>query len=122
MITDQKMSDIVESVVMLLTTLITEPMTELTNMVDTVKATTDRLTADMLELHSEIESKINIAISNIETCPVIEEKIAEIEQENYEMKQEVENIQNRLTDIDENATRAKDALQAVNMVLDEHLW
>lgn len=122
MITNEKMRDIVESVVMLLTTLITEPMTEITNMVETVKATADRLTADMLEMQSEIESKINIAISNIETCPVIEEKIAEIEQENYELKQEVENIKNEMVDIDENATRAKDALQAVNMTLDEHLW
>ena len=101
MITDQKMSDIVESVVMLLTTLITEPMTELTNMVDTVKATTDRLTADMLELHSEIESKINLAISNIETCPVIEEKIAEIEQENYELKQEIEDLEEENRQLEE---------------------
>tara|TARA_R100000773_G_C4145508_1_gene69969 strand:+ start:182 stop:550 length:369 start_codon:yes stop_codon:yes gene_type:complete len=122
MITDEKISDIVKGIVMLLTGLITEPMTELSNMVETVKATTDRLTADMLELHSEIESKINLAISNIETCPVIEEKIAEIEQENYELKQEVDNIKDSLTDIDENATRAKDALQAVNMALDEHLY
>lgn len=122
MITDKKMSDIVESVVMLLTTLITEPMTELTNMVETVKATADRLTADMLEMQSEIESKINIAISNIETCPVIEEKIAEIEQENYELKQEVENIKNDMVDIEENATNARNALQAVGMTLDEHVW
>ena len=107
---------------MLLTGLITEPMTELTSMVETVKATTDRLTADMLEMHSEIENKINIAISNIETCPVIEERIASIEQESHELKQEIDNIKDSMTDIDENATRAKDALEAVNTALEEHLY
>jgi predicted nucleic acid-binding Zn-ribbon protein len=124
MITDEKMSDIVRGIVMLLTGLITEPMNELSNMVEIVKATTDRLTVEINELESKMEHKINSAISEVEVSTdydelrrQLDDAVDTMNDEIYELRTEVENMESQVEQNEEYArnnnytlTQIRDAL------------
>jgi len=124
MITDEKMSDIVRGIVMLLTGLITEPMNELSNMVETVKATTDRLTVEINELESKMEHKINSAISEVEVSTdydelrrQLDDAVDTMNDEIYELRTDIENMESQVEQNEEYArnnnytlTQIRDAL------------
>jgi chromosome segregation ATPase len=124
MITDEKMSDIVRGIVMLLTGLITEPMNELSNMVEIVKATTDRLTVEINELESKMEHKINSAISEVEVSTdydelrrQLDDAVDTMNDEIYELRTDIENMESQVEQNEEYArnnnytlTQIRDAL------------